>query len=349
MRRTTTEKDLQSALDAKGQEVKDEILNLFEDWVVARSDSRDKLQASTVKNYRTRIRRIGDWFGGAKVRLVQASEDSMARFLTSLGTDKNRQRYLDLVDNLQVFAHARQHAGMAKENWPPANRSAQKLRYSDKIGPTLRRHNERTPRTLSFGERHNFIAWCQSEMYDGDWIPLRNRALCALMLGAGLKPIEAFGVQLDDLEYENLIEAKRYRPYKIRLPKNSKDAPHETLVDDWAKACIADWVQAGFRFGVIRNDCDLLFPSAEKDRTPLENSGFNRQFQDILSARCTNTNYSPHDLRNTWLVYHLKTIGKKRLAKDRADAAEERLRLCAGLADEDALAPFKQVIFEIPD
>jgi integrase len=316
----------QLALDPLQQQLHAEFLRVFDAWVLSLAAHRQPLMPSSIASYRTRAGLMAAFFAARRVDLTEIKEADVEALLESLGAaSPQRARYLTLLEALNIFA--------AAELGVPANHAAARVRHSPLYATQLKRNNQRSPKVLSPDAKRVFVKWFSQKLTDGNWQTMRNRALFALQLGAGLKPGEALSLRLSALGYDNDAMAKRFEPWKITVPGTGLYPARETPMAKYAVASLAAWLTLAHDLGLVRSDDDAIFMSSRHGET-LDASVMQRHWEATL-AELGLTGYTLHVLRNTWAASNLAMLPPNE---------HDDIRIYLGLTRKDSIAPLKRVL-----
>lgn len=330
----------QTQLDASQQSLRDAFVVAFDDWVADLALNAKALMPKTVSSYRSRALRMADFFAGRRVRLVEIREADVEALISTLLERRNETtspadpvkaipnqcaRYLTLLESLVVFVC--QRAGVEP------NHAASRVRFAPKYKPALTRTHKPLPKVLSIEHKAVFVEWFWKRIVDGSWIALRNRALFAVQLGAGLKPGEALTLPLTALCYESAQKAKNFEPWKISVPGNGNFAARDTPLTDYGCHALSAWLQAAHKLGYIRHGDSLVFVNA-RDHDHLDDSVMQRYFDETL-VELHLPPYTPHVLRNTWAATNLAALNP---------SEHDKIRLFLGLSHKESLEPLKRVL-----
>ena len=115
----------------------------------------------------------------------------------------------------------------------------------------------------------------RSLMKDGQWQLVRNRALVALLRGAGLTPLEA-----RELTVTAISSDANGAAWKIRAPATGSVKAHDAPLARWARGIIQFWMQ-------LREELEIpgtwLLPSTKSGKPLSKTSTFNA-VEDVLDA-----------------------------------------------------------------
>ncbi|MBS0551458.1 MAG: hypothetical protein JSS47_02850, partial [Proteobacteria bacterium] len=174
--------------------------------------NRQRLRASTKTVYTAMFGRFCQWLSAQNRRLDQLEADDIRRFLDSAGSaprqraqsGRQRQQYVRQLE--RVFAHLGA-LGYRGDN-------VGSLASQERMG----QGDDRPGRFLTAAECEVLIARLKTELADLEregkgaeaWIEIRDLALVAVMLGAGLKVRDVVGLTLNCIDMvEERIELSR--------------------------------------------------------------------------------------------------------------------------------------------
>jgi integrase len=321
-----TQSPTQLSLDSLQQNLQTEFLRVFDAWVLSLAAHRQPLMPSSIASYRARAGLMAKFFSERRVDLIEVKETDIEALLESLGSaSPQRARYLTLLESLNIFAAA--ELGVA------ANHAAARVRHSQAYATQLKRNNKRSPKILSPDAKRVFVKWFSQQLSEGSWQVVRNRALFALQLGAGLKPGEALSLPLSALGYDTDEHAKRYEPWKISVPGTGLYPARDTPIAKYAISALAAWLKMGRNLGVLHAQGELIFVSA-RDGEALDASVMQRHWEATL-ADLGLSGYTLHALRNTWAASNLAQL---------PESEHDEIRLYLGLTRSDSIAPLKRLL-----
>ncbi len=320
----------QGKLDDTRIKITEGIRALFENWVLRRAKNRKGLSDKSAGVYRSRAYRIAAFFGEHETEIEHVTDSLLTKLMATMPTSKNRARYLDLIDELLLFE--------ASLTGKAANRTANDFRYGGPDKDALKRKNRPSPEALTSAHKEKFVAWFQKPM-TGDWRKLRNRVICAVMLGAGLKPNEALDLTLSTLHYESDADRAAHRAWKLTVPGTGNYPARDTPLAPYAKRCLSEWVDVAIKQGVIIDEpTAFVFPNAPRDGAPLEKSSFRKQWIEILEElELKDFHYTPHTLRNTFGASNLSFVPENK---------RDRIRISMGYMRKESIDPLLRVMTE---
>lgn len=318
---------VQPGLNSTSTAIELEFMALFEAWVIDRAQNKRAMMPSSIASYRTRARRIARFLGEQETKLKDVTLGLLEQLVDTLPpASPNRARYLDLVDELLGL--------VAKQTGTEHNRIANTCRYQGRYATALKRNNNPNPKVLSPSAKQTFVTWFQKPMV-GDALELRDRVLCAVMLGAGLKTTEALTLKVGALHFDTDADRKRYKAWKITVPGSGNYPPRDTPLAEYAQYCLSEWMRIGKSMGLLWDDDAFLFPN-ERDGGPMDKSRFHHRWKDIL-GQLGLVGYSPHALRNTWAVSNLAQL---------PEAQQDKIRVFLGLTRKESMEPLMRVMTE---
>jgi site-specific recombinase XerD len=251
----------------------------FDAWLVSQAFRR-----SSAEVYRAQWGHFIDWLELTRQPLLEVDEHAIITFLTGLEAKKQqRARYLRLIE--RVFDHL-----LAKRSAPNPARRAVLTR--DATWPETD-DNEPTG-FLTRSERTRLIAQLETSLPSltpgAYWREARDRALCAVFLGAGLKLGEAQALKLGALLDDAWILVEAEDP---RFSRRTRLAP-------FARPVMAMWLRLREAAGIPGQ---LVFPSSSRGSRMHKATvlrGIDAQVEMAGIAESRQARASPQTMRNTF-------------------------------------------------
>ncbi len=164
-------------------------------------------------------------------------------------------RMLHLIDRVLTFHRIRKKEKSAGPTAAAALLLEAPYRYANSAA--LNPETE----ILSDGELRRLMALLTAPLPSnssprGEWRLVRDRALVALMLGAGLGPGDAQGLLLDGLALED--GPVPGVPWRLTVPADGLSPEHQTPVAQWAGELLARWLALRTAKAIAG---DFVFPS----------------------------------------------------------------------------------------
>lgn len=168
-------------------------------------------------------------------------------------TDRYTWRMLHLIDRVLVF-HQRSDDRAART-------AAAALLAEPPYRHANAAHHDLPPEVLSDSEVERLIAHLDRISHEAGapWKPVRDAAVVATMLGAGLGPADAQAMELDGIASHDGPTAGI--PWRLTVPADGLSPQHQAPILPWAGAILARWLEVRRARGVPGTS---LFPSTLK-------------------------------------------------------------------------------------
>lgn len=274
------------------------------------------ISASSQQVYRHMFGSFLRWMESRRLRLDQVGDKEIREFLEVRHGDKNtegkklnsliRVRYLRLLE--RVFDHL-DGAGTAN----PARKAAYGIHKSAETG------RDKPKAFLTEKEQAKFLAHLiEPEAFDPEkplspsWKKRRDRAMLAMMLGAGLKVSEVIGLRIEHIGKK---DSTGCIPIKvINLALRAADNAHRTYLRPFAIPYVLPWIEERAwrakpdrKAGRAAIPGKMLFPASLKEGEPLNKATVYRHVKVTMEAAGLDVErMGGRTLRNSFAVTELK-------------------------------------------
>lgn len=270
------------------------LASLFEAWVRARTQRGDGLSPASVSVYRTMWGAWSKFLVAQRQSLDNFDAGILERYLMKRRvSDRYARRLIVLVDWLCAFDAQREEK--------TKNTAAQTLVQEPRFSHAERKTHIPLPRTFTDAQAHALISLVMAPVTEGEWMHLRNNAMVAVMLGAGIKPGETLALKLDAIGVEP-SRAGEALPFKLTIP--GKTGPRETPLAPYARRILASWLT---QRALLKFPGDVVFPATLCGGGVLNDSAFYRHFVVVLEqANIFSEKKGAHSLRHTFATRNLR-------------------------------------------
>lgn len=279
----------------------DEYLDVLNAWLEEGERAGRIQRLGSIEVYRAMWIAFGHWARDKGLSLRQITAADIADYLTARGgkhelTSRYAWRLANLID--RILAHDARQSGCIK------SLAAVEFLHQH---PTIRFANSRKhvelPEYLEATEARQLVAFLNEPRRSTStvtWQEARNRAVVAVMLGAGLTPAEVQSLKIDDVVSDRTSQ----EPWKLRVAGSSKAKPRQAPCARWTGQVLNHWL------GVRRAQSipgEMLFPSTKSTGKPLGKVALYNATNQVLSAAGLATGQGgSFKLRHTFAVRQLK-------------------------------------------
>ncbi len=209
---------------------------------ISRSHIEDFLnKRSSARGARAKVRNTGLDADGKKSSAKPAGTAEL--------TPRHKWRIVRLID------HVLEHS--ARVRGKPRNDAARQMLDNPDLRFVNTEQNDPLPVFLRRVDAERVIGYCKLILRDDEcqkvsWQEVRNRALVATVLGAGLTPLDVRKLRLEDVITDTV------GAFGLRVKGNGNSPARETPIAEWARVILERWIWAR---AVCNVKGDLMFPS----------------------------------------------------------------------------------------
>ena len=267
---------------------------LFEAWLGARAQRAEPLSPASARVYRAMWGAWSAFLVAQRQTLDSFDAGSLERYLVQrLVSDRHARRLIVLVDWLCGFDAQREEKSK--------NTGAQTLLQEPRFNHAERKTHIPLPRALSDAQAQALLSVVMTPVTEGDWMHLRNNAMVAVMLGAGIKPGETLALKLGAIGVEP-SRAGEALPYKLSIV--GKTGPRQTPLAPYARRILASWL---IHRALLKFPGEVVFPATLCGGGVLNDSAFYRHFVVLLEqANIFSEKKGAHALRHTFATRNLR-------------------------------------------
>ncbi|MEX3960125.1 tyrosine-type recombinase/integrase [Trinickia sp. EG282A] len=264
----------------------------FDTWLTAQAGRGQsvRMRASSAEMYRAQWRKFLAYVQSHHLVLTRVQDHHVSDFLASLDSENRsqRERYRKLIE--RVFADM--HGGK-----PPRGFCNPAVAAMNERGAAWKAVSGNRPMTfLHQAERAKLIA-CLRSPVTGDeptecWRQLRDRAMVASFLGAGLKVAEALRLTVNCIALENV--------HWINIKRPDSQFSHRTSPAPYAIDLLRRWLTERERSGCLG---ELVFPADLEGRPMHSVTALRATAALVLESGISDDRFeraSPQTLRNTF-------------------------------------------------
>ncbi|MFM7462428.1 MAG: hypothetical protein ACKO15_16505 [Burkholderiales bacterium] len=245
-----------------------EMQNDYAQWVASRPAGK-QFTASTLNSNGWRMNKIAVFFAGRGKHVVNATNTDLEAFLETFASDDDRRRhgkrYLNLIQSVQRHVAERDQVGITAPAATLAASTKWKRRLSRNSADERGNLNVLLP-----NERKHVMAYLTESGKQFSWRERRDRAIIAVLFGAGLKVGETLALTVSHARLDRI--SKTYSHIQTRGRKHL--TPRLIPLPASASVALADWMPLA-----LANDQDNpdapLFPAVMIGRA-VSNSKFTR-------------------------------------------------------------------------
>ena len=334
-----------------GADLDGTLVALLEDYLASREPD-TLLSDESKESYRQMWRAVRAFCVRYDFHVCDLSVDQLRLLLDLRGkeavskaslTDRYAWRLLRLIEEVAGFETVRTGAPRATA-------------ASELIGQDYRfvnaRNRDALPDTITRQEYGRLMGYLMelwprralSDVSAADRKDARNRAVLAVMLGAGLTPRE-----VTELKVENIFLDEKGLPATLRVQALGRSPARDVPIAGWSAQVLSAWLAIRARaFADAPGSLERAFPSNSRDRG-MDNSTINQGFHGALEAcRIASSprgaagkdsgnvaTRGPFTLRHTFVV---------KARSDKTHTDEELMRIL-GYADGKSFQRYRRVIF----
>lgn len=279
----------------------DEYLDVLNTWLEEGERVGRIQRLGSIEVYRAMWIAFGHWAQDKGLSLRQITGADIADYLTARGgthelTSRYAWRLANLID--RILAHDARQSGCTK------SLAAVEFLHQH---PTIRFANSRKhvelPEYLDATEARQLVAFLNEPRRSTStvtWQEARNRAVVAVMLGAGLTPAEVQSLKIEDVVSDRTTQ----EPWKLRVAGSSKAKPRQAPCARWTGQVLNHWLAVRNAQGIPG---EMLFPSTKSTGKPLGKVALYNATNQVLSAAGLATGQGgSFKLRHTFAVRQLK-------------------------------------------
>lgn len=309
-----------------------ESLRLFDEYVQHRASGKSPLRPQSVTMYRHRIRKLSVFLSVRGRTVVTASVGDLDAFLLELGdAATTRARYLALVKDICVW-YAVAYA-------QPVNQASQSILESPRYRFVHYRSERMLPPALTPEQQERVLKFFITPPTDCHWRRVRDWALCALLMGSGLRPGQAHNLRCENLVYPHGVSRLNLlseEPRTVIAPGDGISEPHEAPITPWARSALRIW------FGTYRDVIGLenllehngwVFPTKTDGMSPVTKSTMSDNFIRL----CEEMGFR---VKGVGLLALRSTFAARQLA---AGHVVEDVQQWLGIKDKGAMARYRRV------
>lgn len=215
-----------------------EMQNDYAQWIAGK-----QFTASTLNSNGWRMNKIAVFFAGRGKHVINATNTDLEAFLETFATDEDRRRhgkrYLNLIQAVQRHVADRDHVGITAPAATLAASTKWKRRLSRNSADERGNLNVLLP-----NERKHVMAYLTESGKQFSWRERRDRAIIAVLFGAGLKVGETLALTVSHARLDRISKTyshiqtrgrKHLTPRLIPLPASASVA-----LDDWMPLALAN-------------------------------------------------------------------------------------------------------------
>lgn len=334
-----------------GADLDGTLVDLLEDYLASR-DSDVSLSDESKESYRQMWRAVRAFCVRYDFHVCDLSVDQLRLLIDLRGkeavskaslTDRYAWRLLRLIEEVAGFEAGRTGVPRATA-------------ASELIGQDYRfvnaRNRDALPDTITRQEYGRLMGYLMelwprralSAVSAADRKDARNRAVLAVMLGAGLTPRE-----VTELKVDNIFLDEKGLPATLRVQALGRSPARDVPIAGWSAQVLSAWLSIRARaFANAAGPLDRAFPSNSRDRG-MDNSTINQGFHRALEACRISSSprgasgkdsgngatRGPFTLRHTFVV---------KARSDKTHTDEELMRIL-GYADGKSFQRYRRVVF----
>jgi site-specific recombinase XerD len=303
-------KQLELPMENVGRSLLDASMLCFDEYVRARAQGESPMRPETVTMYRHRMNKLGRFLALRGRTFTSASQGDLEAFIVDLGESATTvTRYLALLRDVCQSHEALE--GVEPGGPSQGRLAAAAILASDRYRFIHFRAEQAVPTTLSKLQLSKVMHYLVTPPESGDWKSLRNWALFAMILGAGLRPGQAYRLRLKDLRYANgnhRLALISEDPVQVAVPGDGLSEAHVAPLAPYAASAVRVWLNAYDRLRrVDEHGHELpLFPGTAACKSGLAKANASRAFNEIAhELGCKIPETSLLVLRNTFAVRQL--------------------------------------------
>ena len=276
---------------------------LFDAWEAARVAQERPLSPASLGVYRPMWIAWCTFLVAERQTLDSFDAGLLERYLVQrMVSDRYARRMIVLVDWLCEFDSQREEKNK--------NTAAASLLLQPRFKEAEYKRNIPLPQALTDAQAQSLLNVVMTPVTEGDWRLLRNNAMVAVMLGAGLKPGETLKLTLDAVAVEDDAGALPYR-----LTVQGKDGPRQVPLARYAQRILASWLMQRSRLNFpsvteveTMKSVDMMFPASLRVGKALNDSTFSKHFILLLEqANIFSDRAGAHRLRHTFATRNLRS------------------------------------------